>query len=107
MPLVIRRLLNGVVMLTKPVVDPEKAQMLLRSNLAFLVDMKSNPAGWAALASLDVFAIWTVILTIIGLAQLPRMTRGRSAVVVISIWVIFTLLGIGATSFAVLWRRGA
>jgi len=107
MPLVIRRLLNDVIILTKHSVDPEKAQMLLRSNLAFLTEMKSNPAGWAALASLDIFAIWSVILLIIGFAQLPRMTRGRSAAVVITIWVIFTLFGVGAASFAVLMRRGA
>jgi len=107
MPLVIRRILNDGILLTKKAVDPEKAQMLLRSNLAFLTDMKTNPAGWASLAALDVFAIWSVILMIIGFAELPRMTRGRSAAVVITIWLIFALFGVGAASFAVLMRRGA
>jgi len=107
MPLVIRRLLNDIILVTKKAVDPEKAQMLLRSNLAFLTDMKTNPAGWASLAALDIFAIWSVILMIIGFAELPKMTRGRSAVVVVTIWVLFTLFGVGAASFAVLMRRGA
>lgn len=107
MPLVIRRLLNDVILLTKKSVVPEQSQMLLRSNLAFLTDLKTNPAGWAALASLDVFAIWSVILLIIGFAEMPRMTRGRSAAVVITIWVLFTLFGVGAASLAMLTRKGA
>jgi hypothetical protein len=74
----------------------------VRSNLAFLVDSKTNPLAFAALSSLDVFTIWSIILFAIGFAYVSGMSKARSATIVISLWVvaIFFKLGFAAIGAA-------
>ena len=64
---------------------------LLRSNLAFLVTMKDHPMLFVLLSSLDVFTIWLLALLIIGFAYVSRLSRSKSAAIVISLWVVVTL----------------
>ena len=64
---------------------------LLRSNLAFLVTMKDHPMLFVLLSSLDVFTIWLLALLIIGFGYVSRLSRSKSAAIVISLWVVVTL----------------
>lgn len=105
MPMVIRKILNDIVALTRHNIRLEQAENLLRSNLSFLADLKTNPVAFTALAALDVFSIWAIIVTIIGLAVTPRMTRGKSAAVVLSVTILFLLFGVGAVSISMLMRK--
>jgi hypothetical protein len=69
---------------------------LVRSNLGFLVNYKTNPMAFALLSSIDIFSIWFVVLMIIGFAYLARVSRAKSAVIIISLWVVvlcFKLIG--------------
>ncbi len=49
----------------------------------------------AAASSLDIFAIWTLVLSIIGLSVISGKTKGQTSIVVIGWTVFFLLIGVG------------
>jgi len=65
---------------------------LLRSNLAFLTSMKTNLLLFTLLSKIDIFTIWLLALFIIGFASIAKFTKAKSAAIVISLWVVWTLL---------------
>jgi len=67
----------------------------LRSNLAFTVDMKTQPVLFSLFGSFDVFTIWTVVLMIIGFAALSRFSKAKSAAIVVSIWAVVIFIKVG------------
>lgn len=77
---------------------------LLRSNLAFLVPLKQNPLVFALLSKLDVFTIWILALMIIGFAFVSRFSKAKSAAVVISLWIVATLLSLIGPAIQMLRR---
>jgi hypothetical protein len=77
---------------------------LLRSNLAFLVPMKDNPLLFTLLSKIDVFTIWLVALMVIGFSFVSRFSKAKSAAVVVSLWVVATLLGLIGPAIQMLRR---
>jgi hypothetical protein len=69
--------------------------VLVRSNPAFLVDMKANPVLFSLLSSIDLFTIWTVVLLIIGFAFVARVSKAKSAAIVISLWAVALVIKLG------------
>jgi tetrahydromethanopterin S-methyltransferase subunit B len=47
---------------------------------------------------IDVFELWSVVLTILGVAVVAKVSRGKAAAVVIGWWVIFVLVAVGAAA---------
>jgi len=94
-PLAIRQLVKIPVVLSKHNINPREVETLVRSGPAFLVSYKDHPILWALLTRLDLFAIWSVILVIIGLAAASRLSKAKSAGVVIVVWSIMTLITLG------------
>jgi Yip1 domain. len=98
----IPEMLKGIIMTVlvalKGKLTIEEMSMLLRSNPGSLVSMSDSPIAFAALSAIDFFELWTLVLLIIGFAFAARVSRTRSAAVMITLWVIFTLgrLGIAA-----------
>ena len=66
--------------------------ILVRSNLAFLVTMKEHPMLFTLLSSLDVFTFWLLALLVIGFSYVSKFSKSKSAAIVISLWVIVTLV---------------
>jgi hypothetical protein len=97
MPGVIKSILMMIIIVAKGGMIPgQQLATLVRSNLGFLVDYKANPMAFALLSSIDVFSIWFVALMIIGFAYLARVSRVKSAVIIISLWLVvlcFKLIG--------------
>lgn len=57
------------------------------------------PKWLAALCQhLDLFEIWSVILTTIGVSVVANVSRGKAAVAVVGWWLIFVLAGVGITA---------
>lgn len=81
-------------------VDPSAIGDLLRSNLGFLVDRDSAKALHSLLSSIDLFAIWTAILMILGFSSAAKVRRGQAAGVVITLWALFVL---GRAGFAAIF----
>jgi hypothetical protein len=94
-PLTINGIVTGIVALARGEIDPTTMQTLVKSNPAFLVDMKDNPILFAALSSLDIFTIWTLILLVIGFATLSRLSRAKSAVIIVSLWLLTVVVKLG------------
>ncbi|HTZ89298.1 MAG TPA: YIP1 family protein [Alloacidobacterium sp.] len=44
---------------------------------------------------LDIFEIWSLILTVIGVSVVAKVSRGKAAAVVVGWWLILVLVGVG------------
>jgi len=98
MPLCIKSVLATGVLLTKKTMTLVDLANPLRSNLAFLADMKGRPILFSLLGSLDLFTIWTLVLVIIGFAAISRLSRVRSSAIVISLWLVVVLFKVGGAA---------
>lgn len=94
-PLMVFSLISTIVILSRGTFDPMTAATLVKSNPAFLVDLREQPVLFALLSSFDVFTLWTVSLLVIGFAALSRSTRAKSAAIVVSLWAVMTLIKTG------------
>ena len=70
-------------------------QNQVASNLGGLVDPNSSHFLYSILLSIDIFTIWTLILTGIGYSCITRVKRGTCMGVVFGWWVVVTLAGAG------------
>jgi Yip1 domain len=91
-PLVINGIVLTIIVFTRGSINPVRMATMVKSNPAFLVDMKTQPLLFALLSSIDIFTIWTIVLLIIGFAALSRSSKAKSAAIVISLWVVCILL---------------
>src|SRR5688572_22607939 len=95
MPLLLSSIISIIVLLAKGTVNAEQLPNLVMSNLSFLTTPRSNPVLYAVLSSIDVFSFWTVALHIIGFSYVARVTKAKSAAVIISLWLVLILAKIG------------
>ena len=103
--------ISGIVMtivaVAKGEVNPATMGTLVKSSPAFLVDMKDNPVLFALLSSFDIFTIWVLILLIIGFSTLSRLSRGKSAAIVISLWLVTVVVKLGFAAMAAARMKNA
>jgi hypothetical protein len=95
-PRVIKGVVGLAVLFSKSDLGIFDLQNPVMSNLGFLGDPKANPLLYAVLSSVDLFAIWSVILLVIGFSVASRLSRGKSAAIVFSWWIainLFSLIG--------------
>jgi hypothetical protein len=98
-PALLKGVIAFVVLLNRKNISMIDLQNPVRSNLAFLVNPKTRPVMFALLSSFDLFSIWLVVLLIIGFAALSRLSKARSAAIVITLWIIGTLLKLIGPAF--------
>ena len=94
-PQAISAIVLTIVAAAKGEVNPATMQTLVKSSPAFLVEMTEHPILFSLLSSLDIFTIWTLILLIIGFSTLSRVSRGKSAAIVISLWLMTVVVKLG------------
>jgi hypothetical protein len=92
-PNVLQAIVLTIVVLAKgaTAINPQAFPTMVRSNPAFLVDMKTQPMAFALLSSLDLFTIWVLVLLIIGFAYVGRVSKAKAAVAVLSLWAVTIL----------------
>jgi hypothetical protein len=96
MPMLLAGIVGTVVVLVRGgLIDPQAMQTLVKSNPAFLVDIKEQPILFSLLSSLDIFTIWYLILLVIGFAALSRLSKTKVAVIVISLWLVTVVIKVG------------
>ena len=95
LPAVLGSLLAIPVIAQRDRIDPRGMSDLVRSNLGFLVARDSSPAVHSLLSSIDVFSLWVLALLVIGFAAAARVSRGRAAGIIVSLWVLFVLIKTG------------
>jgi hypothetical protein len=93
-PRLIRGVLGVIVMFVKSNLTLYDLQNPVMSNLGFLFDPKTQQVGYAIGSAIDIFNLWSLVLLIIGLATMSRLSRVRSAAIVIVLWVIANLFTI-------------
>lgn len=94
-PRVVLGIIMAVVVKARGSVDPAAIATVVKSNPAFLVDMKEQPVLFALLSSIELFQIWTIALLIIGFAALTKLSRAKTAAIIISLWVISVVVKVG------------
>ena len=65
------------------------------SNLSGLVDPNSSHFLYSVLSSIDIFTIWTLILTGIGYSCVTKVKRGTALGVIFAWWAVIALVGAG------------
>jgi len=65
------------------------------TNAAYFLDPAGSPVLRALLSSLDVFTIWTLILTAIGVACVSQIKRGTAFAIVFGWFAVVVLLQVG------------
>ncbi len=76
-------------------VNPQNLGDLLSSNLGFLVPADSSKALHALLQSFDIFALWVVVLLVIGFAAAAKTRRGAAAGIIGTLWLLTIAVRVG------------
>ncbi|HEU4889591.1 MAG TPA: Yip1 family protein [Thermoanaerobaculia bacterium] len=95
MPMVLLGILSTIIALARGSFDPVMAATIVKSNPAFLADMKEQPVLFALLSSLDLFTIWMLALLIVGCAAMAKTSKTKAAAIVISLWIALTVAKLG------------
>ena len=96
-PRVILMIVGTVVVMIKGSVNPIYLQTLVKSSVAGLanLDMMTQPVLFTLLAHLEIFKIWTLVLLIIGFAAVSKLSKAKTAAIVLSIWVMWLIVKVG------------
>ena len=94
-PMVINGVILTIVAVARGKIDPTQMATLVKSNPAFLVDMKEQTVLFSLLSNFDIFTIWLLVLLIIGFAAVSKFSKAKSAMIVLSLWVIFIVIKLG------------
>lgn len=79
-------------------VNPTEIATLVPTNLGVILPQDISPFVSSLIASIDVFAIWFLILLIIGFVAISgakRITQGKVASVVLSLWFVWIIIKAG------------
>jgi hypothetical protein len=92
-PSIIKSVVTLIIIVAKGgMIHPQTLATIVRSNLGFLVDYKTNPVAFALLSSFDIFSVWFLALLIIGFSYVARVSKVKAAVTIISLWILVLLL---------------
>jgi hypothetical protein len=78
--------------------DPSKWATVVPTSLASFLGSDASPVVLSLAGWLDVFTIWKIILLSIGLAAIAgskRITSGKTATIVVGVWVLGALIAAG------------
>lgn len=70
------------------------------TNLGAFMDPVSSPALFALMSRIDIFAIWALALTAIGVTCISKVKRGTAFAIVFGWWAFWVLLQIGRAAAA-------
>lgn len=96
LPSVIKTLLGIVVIFAGVAPESFNIKNFAPTNIgAFLNPIDTNKALYSLATSLDIIAIWSLILMGIGIATVAGVKRGSGYIAVFGWWVLIVLLGVG------------
>jgi|ERR1700722_382366 len=80
--------------------DGFNLQNPVATNLGALVSVTEHPVLYAAGSMIDIFGIWTLVLTAIGFTCVSKVKRGTALAIVFGWYIAFMVLIVGLTSLA-------
>jgi Yip1 domain len=98
LPEVIRALLVILSLVAGVSSDAFDIKNPVATNPAYFLDPSGSPVLRAFLGSLDVFTIWTLVLTAIGLTCISKVKRGTAFAIVFGWFAMVVLLQVGAAA---------
>jgi hypothetical protein len=104
--MVLGGIIGTVVIMMRGMVDPTQAASVMMTNPAFLVDMKAQPILFALLTSLDIFMLWTIVLLTIGFSKVSRLSKGKSAAIIVSLWIVTVAIKLGFAAMSAARMKG-
>lgn len=107
MPMMIAGIAMLVILIARGEVGAEQLNSLVMSNLGFLADMKEQPVVHALLSSIDVFTFWTLALFVVGFSFVSGLSRGKSAALVLTLWVVMIVIKVGFAAMGAARASGA
>ena len=99
-PLTLFSIILTIVVVARGSFDPVTAATIVKSNPAFLVEMKTQPVLFSLLSALDIFTIWTVILLIFGFKALSHLSYRMVTALVVPLWLVFVLLRVAIAAIS-------
>ncbi|HEY6763653.1 MAG TPA: YIP1 family protein [Candidatus Sulfotelmatobacter sp.] len=93
LPGILRATLAIVSIMAGANADSFSLQNPVATNPAYFMTQGESPFLYSLMSSLDVFLIWTLILTAIGFTCVGKVKRGTSFAIVFGWWIVFTLIG--------------
>jgi hypothetical protein len=101
-PMILFSIVMTVVIAMRGTFDPIEMPILVKSNPAFLTDMKEHPVLFSFFSSLDVFTVWVLALMSFGYSSMSKLSRVKSFVIVFSVYFawVFVKLGFAAMNAA-------
>jgi Yip1 domain len=98
LPGVVRYLLATLTLFAGISPDAFNVQNPVATNLAILFSPIDNPVLYTLGSMIDIFAIWTLVLTAIGFTCVSKVKRGTALGIVFGWYIAFMLLITGLTS---------
>jgi Yip1-like protein len=75
--------------------DSFSFQNPVATNPGYFMNPADNVFLYSIMSSLDIFLIWTLVLTAIGFTCVTKVKRGTAFAIVFGWWALFTLAGAG------------
>jgi hypothetical protein len=94
-PLVLFSIILTIVAVARGSIDPTQMAVAVKSNPAFLVDMKEHPVLFSLLSIFDVFTIWTIVLLVFGFSALTRLSKAKMATIIIVLFAVAMMVKVG------------
>jgi hypothetical protein len=88
-PAAIANLLTIPALLSRAGVSPAELDTLLPSHLAALTGLTSPPALASALAAVDLFSLWALVLTVVGMRLVSGTSLARATATVVVLWLAY------------------
>jgi hypothetical protein len=98
LPMVLRHLLATVSVLAGASADGFTLNNPVASNPGYFMNPADSPFWYFIASQMDIFLLWTLVLTAIGFATTGKVKMGTSFAIVIGWWVVIT--GIFAAIFS-------
>ena len=106
-PLLILGIIGTVVLFGRGTVSADEMGNLVLSNPGFVVDAKAQPILASLLSAFDIFTIWSLVLFIIGFSFVSRFSYGKSAAIVLTLWIVLLVFRVGFAALGAAKAAGA
>lgn len=93
LPGLVRAVLAMVSLLAGASADSFTFQNPVATNPGYFMSPADSPFLYSLASSLDIFLLWTLVLTAIGFTCVSKVKRGTALAIVFGWWLVFTLVG--------------
>ncbi len=98
LPGILKALLASLSLVAGASADSFTFQNPIATNPGYFADPAAHPILYSFLTSFDIFTIWTLVLTAIGLTCITKIKSGTAFAVVFGWLAVAILMGVGAAA---------